>query len=130
MYFIIKYTHLLLAFVTISGFILRGYWMSTGSALLSHRVTSIAPHIVDTFFLLSGIAMVYLLNLPVIQSSWLLAKFAGLIVYIVLGAIALRRGPTLQIRMIAFVGAVSAFAYVVGAAVARSPASWLAYLNR
>ena len=130
MYLILKSTHTLLAIVTISGFLLRGYWMTTGSALLSSKTTRIAPHVIDTLFLLSGIALVYMLSLPIMQSTWLLAKFAGLIVYIVLGAIALRRGPTLQVRLVAFVGALSAFAYVVGAAIAKSPISWLAYLNR
>ena len=128
MYVTLKYGHLLLAVVTISGFVVRGYWMTKNSALLTHRVTRIAPHVIDALFLLTGIAMVYLLSLPVMGSPWLLAKFAGLLAYIVLGAIALRRGPTLQIRLIAFVGALSAFAYVVGAAIAKSPASWLAYL--
>lgn len=129
MYVLLKNTHMLLAAATISGFLLRGYWMMSESALLSHKVTRIAPHAVDTLFLLSGAALVYLLSLPIPQSPWILAKFAGLLVYIALGAIALRRGPTLQVRLIAFVGAVSAFAYVVGAAMAKSPASWLAYLN-
>ena len=128
MYVLLKYAHTLLAIVTISGFMLRGYWMMSGSSLLAHRVTRIAPHVLDALFLLTGIAMIYVLALPVL-SPWLLAKFAGLIGYIVLGAIALRRGPTLQIRLVAFVGALSAFAYVVGTALAKSPASWLAYLT-
>ena len=130
MYVALKYTHLLLAMVTISGFVVRGYWMMNNSPMLAMRVTRIAPHIVDTVFLMTGIAMVYILALPLMRSPWLLAKFAGLIAYIVLGAIALRRGPTKEIRLLAFVGALSAFAYVWGAAVAKSPASWLAYLTR
>ena len=130
MYGLLKHTHMLLAAVTISGFLARGYWMMSESPMLSHKVTRILPHVVDTLFLLSGIALVYMLSLPVWQSPWILAKFAGLLFYIVLGAMALRRGPTIQIRLVAFVGAVSAFAYVVGTAMAKSPASWLAYLNR
>lgn len=130
MYALLKSSHMLLAAVTISGFLVRGYWMMKESPLLSHKATRIAPHVIDTLFLLSGIALVYMLALPVLQSPWILAKFAGLLIYIVFGAIALRRGPTIQVRLTAFVGAVAAFAYVVGAAMAKSPASWLAYLNR
>ena len=77
-----------------------------------------------------GIALVLQLALPVMHSPWLLAKFAGLVVYVVLGAIALRRGATMPIRQVAFVGALSAFAYIVGAAVSKSPASWIAFLAR
>lgn len=130
MYALLKYAHLAFAVATISGFVLRGYWMLTNSEQLSRRATRIVPHVIDALFLLTGIAMVYLLSLPVMRTPWLLAKFAALLAYIVLGAIALRRGPTVQARLIAFVGALSAFAYVVGAAVSKSPLSWLAYLTR
>ena len=129
MYLLLKNTHTLLAIVTISGFLLRGYWMATESANLSRKVVRIAPHVLDTLFLLSGIALVYLVSLPVLQTPWLLAKLAGLVVYIVLGTIGLRRGATMQLRLVAFVAAVATFAYIVGVAFAKSPASWLAYLG-
>ena len=64
------------------------------------------------------------MQLSVLQNTWLLAKFAGLIVYIVLGAIALRRGPTKQVQIVAFGGALLAFAYVVNTAVSKSPIPW------
>lgn len=128
MYWPLKYAHLALALLSVSGFMLRGFWMMSGSARLDHRAVRILPHVVDTLFLLSGIALVVTLSLPVMQSPWLLAKFAGLVLYVVLGSIALRRGPTLAARQIAFVGALSAFAYIVGAAVSKSPASWLTTL--
>ena len=128
MYLPLKYAHLALAIVSISGFVLRGLWMMSGSALLDRKVFRVAPHVVDTLFLVTGIALILQLALPVMQSPWLLAKFAGLVVYIVLGAIALRRGATMPIRQVAFVGALSAFAYIVGAAVSKSPASWIALL--
>lgn len=129
MFLLLKYAHLGFAVATISSFVVRGFWMMTGSEKLARRITRIAPHIVDALFLVTGIAMVYQLSLPVLQSPWLLAKFVGLIAYVVLGAVALRRGKTIQIRLIAFVGALSAFAYIVGAALSKSPASWLAYLT-
>jgi uncharacterized membrane protein SirB2 len=130
MYLFLKYVHLAFAVTTISGFVLRGFWMLTESDRLSQRATRIAPHVIDALFLLTGIAMVYLLSLPVLQTPWLLAKLIALLAYIILGAVALRRGPTPQIRLIAFVGALSAFAYVVGAALSKSPLSWLAFLMR
>ena len=127
-YLIIKNLHALSAVVTIAGFVLRGYWMVTGSDKLQHPVTRTAPHIVDTVFLLSGIAMLVMLSLNPFSQGWLVAKFAGLIAYILLGTLAIRRGSTLQIRIIAFVGALSVFAYIVGVALSKSPLSWLAYV--
>ena len=124
-----KNIHTLLALLTISGFVVRGYWMLTNSGRLQQRITRIAPHILDTVFLGSGIAMLVLLSLNPLSQSWLLAKFAGLIAYILLGSVAIRRGLTQQVRLLSFVGALSAFAYVVGVAFSKSPASWLAFFT-
>jgi len=124
----IKSLHMVTGVVTISGFVLRGYWMMTQSDKLQLKVIRIVPHIVDTLFLLSGIALVSTLHINVFSESWLLAKFAGLIAYIVLGTFAIKRGATLQIRIIAFVAALAVFAYIVGVALAKSPASWLKLL--
>lgn len=128
-YGLIKNLHTLAALLTISGFMLRGYWMVTGSDRLTHRITRTVPHIVDTIFLLSGIAMLAMLSLNPLSQGWLLAKFTGLIVYILLGTIAIRRGTTLQIRKVAFVVALAVFAYIVGVALSKSAISWLAFLT-
>ncbi len=125
-YSLIKSLHMLAAIATIAGFVLRGYWMMVQSARLQLPIVRIAPHIIDTVFLLSGIALVSILQLDVLAAPWLLAKFAGLIAYIVVGAIAIKRGSTMQIRVIAFVTALALFAYILGVAMTKSPASWLA----
>ncbi len=124
-YLILKTVHLVAAATTISGFLLRGYWMLTESDELQRRVTRIAPHVVDTIFLLSGVAMVWLLHMNPFTQPWLVAKFTGLIAYVLLGTIAIKRGRTRRIRVIALVGAVSAFAYIAGVAFTKSPFSWL-----
>lgn len=103
--------------------------MMRASPLLQHRLTRIAPHIIDTLFLASGVALIVIIDLPVLQSGWLLAKLAGLLVYIGLGMVALRFGNTREIRSLAFVGAVATFAYIVGVALTKSAGSWLAYLG-
>lgn len=119
--------HLTLGVATITGFLLRGYWRVTGSAWASRRMVRIVPHVIDTLFLASGIALVMVLDLAVLRNTWLLAKFAGLVAYIALGMVAMRFGRTPGVRLIAFAGAIASFAYIVGAALAKSPASWLAY---
>jgi len=116
------------AIATISGFILRGYWMMQRSDKLQLKVVRIAPHIIDTLFLLSGFALLWVLQLNAFSQPWLLAKFSGLIGYIILGVFALKRGSTMQIRVISFIAALALFAYMVGVALARSPASWLTFL--
>jgi uncharacterized membrane protein SirB2 len=124
-YLILKYVHTFAAVATISGFLLRGWWMLRDSDLLQHRVTKIVPHINDAILLLAGIGMLWVLQLNPLTQTWLLAKFAGLIVYILLGTVALKRGPTKEIRSIALAAAVAVFAWVAGVALAKSPLSWL-----
>ena len=126
-YLLLRYLHTSMAVLTISGFMLRGYWMLTGSDKLQQRLTRVLPHIVDTIFLASGIAMLVVASLNPFSQSWLVAKFAGLLLYILLGTVALRRGSTPQIRSLAFVAALSMYAYVIGVALSKSPASWLRY---
>ena len=125
-YSTLKAIHISAAILTVSGFILRGFWMMSGSPILEQRLVRIAPHVIDTIFLLSGIALILTLQLPVLKQPWLLMKFAALVVYILLGAVALRRGKTLQVRVTAFLLALATFAYIAGVAMTKSPGSWLA----
>jgi uncharacterized membrane protein SirB2 len=125
MYPTLKIIHVAAAILTISGFTLRGFWMMSGSPNLARRIVRIAPHIIDTIFLLSGIALIQVLHLPVLTQPWLLMKFAALVAYILLGIIALRRGRTMQIRVTAFLLALATFAYIAGVAMSKSLGSWL-----
>ena len=126
MYTSLKTLHALTALVTIAGFLLRGYWMLTSNARLNAKLTRILPHVIDTLFLVSGIALLVMLNGGPLTQAWMLAKIAGLVAYIVLGMLALRRGRTAAIRNAAFVAAIAVFAYTYGVALSKSPLSWLA----
>ena len=124
MYSTLKLIHVGAAIVTISGFALRGYWMLTSSTNLHRQLVRIAPHVIDTVFLLSGIGLILSLRLQVLEHPWLLAKFFLLVVYVLLGTVALKRGKTANIRMGAFVLALATFAYIVGVAMNKSVWSW------
>jgi uncharacterized membrane protein SirB2 len=128
MYETVKLIHVGTAILTISGFMLRGYWMFCGSPKLQLKIVKVLPHVVDTVFLLSGIGLIVVLNLPVLGQNWLLMKFVALVAYIVLGAIALGRGKTMRSRTFAFVSSLAVFAYIVGVALSKSTASWISFL--
>jgi uncharacterized membrane protein SirB2 len=119
-----KNLHQFLAILTISGFVLRSHWALRSSPMLQHRITRIAPHVVDTLFLVTGIVLILQLRLPILQTGWLMAKLAGLVVYIVLGALTLRPGRSERARLLAFTGAMLAFAYVVNTAITKSVLPW------
>lgn len=126
MYTTWKLVHLCAAILSFSGFVLRGYWMMTDPVLLGRKWVRILPHAVDTVFLLSGVALVLTLHLNPLDHGWLLTKLVALVVYVLAGTVALRRGPTLAIRATAFVLALLTFVYIIGVALAKSNASWFA----
>lgn len=129
MYEALKLLHVSTVVLTILGFVLRGYWMFRTPALLGRRLVKVAPHVVDTLLLASGIGLIVVLHLEVLDQDWLLAKLAALVVYIVLGAIALGRGKTMRARTAAFIASLAIFVYIVGVALSKSTYSWLTYLR-
>jgi len=127
MYLFLKTLHVSCVLATIAGFVLRGYWTQSGSTMLRYRIVRIAPHVIDTLLLASGIALIVETHFGVIWETWLFAKIAGIVVYILLGLVAIRLGRTRRAQSLAYVAAIAVFAYVAGNAVAKSPASWLAF---
>ncbi|WP_409269680.1 SirB2 family protein [Massilia sp. BHUDP2] len=115
--------HLHVTFVALSGllFLVRGIWMLRASPNLEQRWARIVPHIVDTLLLASAIGLAVVSHQYPGQMPWLTAKVVGLVAYIVLGTIALKRGRTQGLRTAAFVGALACFAYIVAVAVTKNP---------
>ena len=109
------------ALVSISTFVVRGYWRRSGSPLLHSKLTGVLPHVVDTALLLSGIGLAVQWAVNPLENSWLMAKLIALVVYIVLGMIALKRGRTLRQRTMAWIVAILVFAYMVAVAFTKSP---------
>lgn len=124
MYLTIKSVHMLCALLSGAGFVLQGVLMMRQSPLLDHRVTRTLPHLVDTVFLASAIALAVLSAQYPFSAPWVTAKVSGLLLYIVLGAIALRRGRTLRQRVIAFFAALATYAWIVSVAFAKNPAGY------
>lgn len=114
----LKLIHVACVILSISGFMLRGGLMLADSPLLSRRSVRIAPHLVDTLLLVSGLWMAVLIGQYPGTVGWLSAKLIALLVYIGLGVVALRGGKTKRVRVIALIGALATFAYM--AAVAHS----------
>lgn len=81
----------------------------------------IVPHVIDTVLLLSAIVLAGILAQMGASSDWLVAKVIGLIAYIVLGMIALKRGRTLQVRIAAFIAALAVLGYILAVAFSKQP---------
>lgn len=117
----IKAIHVGAVALSIGLFALRGLWMALDSPRLQARYSRILPHVIDTVLLLSAGALCVLTRQYPFVDNWLTAKVVGLLVYIGLGTVALKRGATKSIRLLAFVAAVLTVAWIVATARAHSP---------
>ena len=125
-YLALKHLHLTTVILSFALFALRGLWMLVDSPQLQRRWVRIAPHLIDTVLLASAIGLTLILQQYPFVNDWLTAKVLALIAYILLGGIALRRGPTRAIRAAAWVAALATFGYIVSVALTRHPLGFLA----
>ena len=123
-YLTVKHVHLAAIATSIALFVLRASWMALAPARLDRRWVRIVPHVIDTVLLASGAWLAWQVGAAGVR-GWLPAKLGGLVVYIVLGAIALRRGRTRGVRIAAAVAAVVTFAWIASVALTKSPLGFL-----
>jgi uncharacterized membrane protein SirB2 len=119
MYLTLKTLHLTMVVLSICLFSLRGLWMLRESGYLRRRWVGIVPHVIDTILLASALALAVLLGQYPFVQPWLTAKVVALLVYIGLGTVALKRGRTKTVRVVALVAAVLVFGYIVSVAITR-----------
>jgi len=124
-YTLLKTLHLTTIAITLALFLLRGIWMMADSPRLQVRWVRIVPHLNDTLLLASGIGLAVLLQQYPLVHGWITAKVLALILYIVLGTIALKRGKTRSRRIAAWVAALMAFGYMAAVAVTHNPFPFL-----
>ncbi len=120
-YVALKHLHVACVVLSGLGFCLRGWWMLRESPLRQHRLTRILPHVVDSLLLGSAVTMAWMSGQYPFVNAWLTAKLVGLVAYILLGMMALKRGRTMTIRARYFGLAVLAYLYIVSVALTRSP---------
>lgn len=127
-YLLLKHAHEGLAAVSIAGFTAR--WMGR---LRDWRwpqtpFARVAPHVLDTLFLGSGIWLAAMLAQYPFAQPWLTAKLLGLIAYIVLGSLALKLAGNRLASCVAFGAAALTFAWIVSVALSHSPWGFLGRL--
>ncbi len=125
-YLTLKSLHVGCVVVSYALFLLRGIWMIRRPEWLRLRWVRTLPHVVDTVLLGSAVAMALMIRQYPFVAGWLTAKLLALLLYIVLGSIALKRGRTRNQRIAAWFAAQAVFFYIVAVALTRSPLPWTA----
>jgi uncharacterized membrane protein SirB2 len=121
-YVTLKHIHISAVVASYTLLFVRGLWMMRSPEMLDRRWVRIVPHVVDTVLLVSATGLAIALRQYPLTADWLTAKVMGLVAYIVLGAIALKRGRTRRRRVGAWIAAQLVFLYIVSVAVTKSPA--------
>jgi uncharacterized membrane protein SirB2 len=95
--------------------------MMQASSRLQLRWVKILPHVIDTILLVSAITLVTMIQQYPGINTWLNAKIGGLLLYIMLGMVALRFGKTRKIRTTSWIAAQIVFFYIVLVALTKNP---------
>ena len=126
-----KTTHI--GLVTASGllFAMRGALVLAGRGWAMARPWRMASYGIDMALLAAGVTLWAGLSLNPVTSTWLGAKLLLLVIYIVLGSLALKRARSRRVRIASFVGALAVYLFMVTVALAHNPAgllhSWMTH---
>jgi uncharacterized membrane protein SirB2 len=117
----IKQMHI--ALVAASGllFAVRGAAVLTGQRWAMRRPWRWLSYGIDTLLLSAGVSLWAILSLSPVQSPWLGTKLLLLVLYIVLGSLALKRAPTPSTRLLSFAAALCVYLFMASVAVAHHP---------
>ncbi len=113
----LKSIHMLFILLSVGGFMTRIMLAQFKPACLQAKLGKIAPHVIDTILLLSGIALVFQGNWMAGEYGWIISKLIMLIAYIGFGVMAMR--STGIKRWIAFVLALACFGYILVIAISK-----------
>ena len=122
----IRSIHILAVILSGSLFALRGM-----ALLMTHaRWPQAAPvrylsYLIDSVLLTAALMLLTMLPGAMFANHWLMVKVMLVVVYVVLGVFALRRGRTPRMRTLCYLGALLVFATIIGIARAHHPLGWL-----
>ena len=117
----IKILHETTALISLSLFVVRGLGHFRQAAFMRRRWVRIVPHVNDSLLLLSAILLTVQIGQYPFTDGWLTAKLLALVVYILLGMVALKWARSQSLQVAAWLVALLVFGYIVSVAVSKQP---------
>ena len=120
-YLQIKWVHVWAVILSGSLFALRGALMLARSRWANHPALRYPSYAIDTTLLTAALMLTTIVHQYPFVQAWLTVKVALLVVYIVLGTLALKRGRTRGVQVTCYFAALAVFAFIVSVARAHNP---------
>jgi uncharacterized membrane protein SirB2 len=117
----LRHAHIGFAILSVMLFTLRGGLMLAGSTWTNIAALRYTSYTIDTLLLTVALMLTNIIHQYPFATGWLTMKVVLLVVYVVLGSIALKRGRTWRIRLAAFLAALLTIAFLVSVALAHHP---------
>ena len=123
----IKWIHVCTVLISGSIFLLRGTASLAGARWVMAAPLRFLTYTIDTVLLTSAVMLAMMLHQIPLVHAWITLKILLLLVYIVLGVIALRPQRPKRVRIISFLAALLTYVYIIGIARAHHPLSWFRF---
>ena len=107
-------------------FALRGAGVLSGARWPMAAPLRYLSYSIDSVLLTAALMLIAVLPAALFANHWLTVKLSLLVVYVVLGSLALKSGRSARVRAVCYVAALALFAAVVGIARTHQPLGWLA----
>ena len=108
----VKQAHIGLVSVSVALFVARGIGVQLRARWPMRAAVRWASVAIDTALITAGGLLWWMLSLDPRRERWLLAKLLLVVVYIVIGSLALKRAPTQGTKALALVASVVCVAFV------------------
>ncbi len=125
----IKQFHIFVALLSGAIFAVRGAFVLAGARWPQALPVKWLSYAVDTALLTAALMLLTILPWAMFANGWLLTKVMLIVVYVVLGVFALRRGRTRRTRAACYVLALLVFGAIYGIARAHHPLGFLLRLT-
>jgi uncharacterized membrane protein SirB2 len=124
-YLQIKWTHIIAVLCSGSLFLIRGLMSLNNMKMAMAAPVRYLSYSIDTVLLTAALMLATMLPSSMFANGWLLEKIILLLVYIVLGSFALKRGRSQKSRACFFIAAVLVFGFMISVARAHHPLGFL-----
>lgn len=114
----IKLIHFIFIFTSLASFIARVVLSVIKPEILQKKILKIAPHVIDTILLLSGLTLLIQGNWLEGEFGWILSKLVLLLFYIIFGVMTMRMSGSK--RWFAFIAAIASFISIFIIAISKT----------